>query len=51
MLLPASGHLISASATQIHVLVYSSGLNLVRKIPSNLMNSEVDGQFEVLPFR
>jgi len=51
MLLPASGHLISAFAIQIHVLMYSSGLNLVIKRPSNLMNSEVDDQFEVLPLR
>jgi hypothetical protein len=49
MLLHANGHFISASATQTYVLIYSSGLNLVRKSPSNLMNSEVGGQFEVLP--
>jgi hypothetical protein len=46
VLLPASSHLISASATRTHVLIFSSGLNLVRKSPSDLMNSEVDGQFD-----
>jgi hypothetical protein len=53
MLLPANGHLILASATQTHalILIYSSGLNLIRKIPTNLMNSEVDGQLEVKPLR
>lgn len=51
MLLPASGRLISASATQNHVLIYSSGLNLVRKSRTNLIDSEADGQFEVKALR